>query len=167
MRVNLYDIFTQDEIVKTFSLDFDISNEIVRSGVSFEKPAHINRIFTKGISDIRLELNVAAPCSCICDRCLKSFKKDFKFKREFIITRDFLTDSDNEVFLDSSGFLDLKQLTIQEIIVEIPTVLLCSDDCQGLCPVCGNPKSEGCKCEVQQVKDDRMSVFDKLFYEND
>ena len=49
-------------------------------------------------------------------------------------------------FYDAGGFdpdEDLRQL----LVVEVPTVLVCSSDCRGLCPRCGANLNEGeCAC---------------------
>jgi uncharacterized protein len=42
---------------------------------------------------------------------------------------------------------DLREL----LVVEAPSVLLCRDDCKGLCPRCGaNLNSEACQCEADE-----------------
>ena len=45
-----------------------------------------------------------------------------------------------ELPFDENGRLDVRELCYQELVMEVPTVLLCSDDCAGLCPICGRRK---------------------------
>ena len=45
-----------------------------------------------------------------------------------------------------------------EILVDLPTKVLCSEDCKGICRVCGHNLNEGtCDCEDTGL-DPRMSV---------
>jgi len=162
MQINLNNIFTHDEIRKQLSADFDFSAEDISIDATFDEPVHMDAVLERGNSSVALRLSVKASSNCTCARCLKSFKKDYDFTREFYITRDVLTDPDNELFLEEDGTLDLELLTRQELTLEVPFILLCREDCPGLCPVCGRPKEEGCTCEVPEWTDPRLSVFDQL-----
>ena len=48
---------------------------------------------------------------------------------------------------------------------QIPTVLLCSADCAGLCPVCGKKKAE-CTCQpvehTEAPVDTRLAILKSL-----
>ena len=55
--------------------------------------------------------------------------------------------------------LNVEELLRQAILVELPLQPLCSEDCKGLCPKCGNNFNEGlCSCQ----KDADESPFIKL-----
>ena len=59
----------------------------------------------------------------------------------------------------------LPQAVFQELIFEIPPVLLCSADCQGLCPICGKKKAAGCTCQPADSAapvDARLSILKQL-----
>ena len=60
------------------------------------------------------------------------------------------------------GKLDIRDLAYTELVLEIPTVLLCSDDCAGLCPVCGNRKPCSCEHETNGQVDERLLILKKL-----
>ena len=73
---------------------------------------------------------------------------------------------DNE---DSEGFiivpdgmLDIGSLAKEDVILELPSKLLCSPDCKGLCSICGkNLNEEECGC-VDDVTDPRLAVLKDL-----
>ena len=69
-------------------------------------------------------------------------------ERDYLILRDRdLEDPIFELPCNEQGCIDLDELVYQELIFEVPAVLLCSADCQGLCPICGKKKAAGCSCK--------------------
>ena len=55
--------------------------------------------------------------------------------------------------------LDVDQLVGSEILIGWPTKILCSEDCKGICNVCGQNLNQGtCNCEDTSL-DPRMSVI--------
>ena len=71
--------------------------------------------------------------------------------------------SDAELPFDERGRLDLKELCYQELVSEIPSVLLCSEDCKGLCPICGRRNPCACTQETNgDVVDERLAILKTL-----
>ena len=54
-----------------------------------------------------------------------------------------------------------EELAREEILLEVPSVLLCSEDCLGLCPVCGQKRPCGCAPREAET-DPRLSVLKQL-----
>ena len=53
----------------------------------------------------------------------------------------------------------MAELVNADILLELPTSVVCGEDCKGLCPICGHNLNEGdCGCD-RSVPDRR---FDKL-----
>ena len=73
-----------------------------------------------------------------------------------------LSDPDAELSFTPDGKLDVRELAYTELVLEVPTVLLCSDDCAGLCPVCGNRKPCSCRHETSGSVDERLSILKQL-----
>jgi uncharacterized protein len=47
--------------------------------------------------------------------------------------------------------LNVTELVRQQILLSLPMRVVCSDDCQGLCPVCGHNLNEGsCGCPQEE-----------------
>jgi uncharacterized protein len=61
----------------------------------------------------------------------------------------------DELFIDDIEDLhnvDIFPTLVSDIILEIPIKPLHDEECQGLCPVCGQNLNEGdCDCEVETV----------------
>ena len=51
------------------------------------------------------------------------------------------------VFLDSEVF-DLEPVILEQLELDVPMRVLCRENCQGLCPVCGaNRNEQACDCD--------------------
>ena len=166
MLVDLNKIFRGEENNKQLELEFDFSEENVSYDAQFKKPVKVHLDLNKSDHETLIKLTVQAEAECSCARCLKLFNREFNFSQEFALTPDILTQPDIEIPVSSDNILDVKQLVLQELSLAIPTVLLCKEDCAGLCPYCGKPKEEGCNCQSEQV-DPRLAILKQLLKDND
>lgn len=162
MLVNLSNIFTRDENEKQLSAEFDFSAENVSYDATFNQPVKAELHLKKGDNETFIELTVHALATCTCARCLDQFEKSYDFTREFYISPKNLTEMENEIPVDDRNNLDVDRLVLQELSLEVEPILLCSEDCQGLCPICGRPKREGCGCQPEQWIDPRLSILKQL-----
>lgn len=94
-----------------------------------------------------LTLAVKAQIQGECARCLEPVEEDLVFERQWVLRQRDLEDQDIELPVAQGAVLDLHQLVYQEIIMEAPFLMVCSEDCSGLCPICGKKKVAGCTCQ--------------------
>ena len=102
-----------------------------------------------------------------CDRCLDP--ATFEIASE--VDEYYLFEEPEDAGDDEEGFelvgedkvIDLSGAVFDAIVMETPFVLLCRDDCRGLCPTCGcNLNREECDCaerEEQARADDEGNPF--------
>ncbi len=162
MLINLNKIFTRDEKEKQLCAEFDFSAENISYDAKFEKPVKAVLNLKKGNGEIFIKLCVQATAMCSCARCLKLFEKQFDFTQDFLVTPSILTELEPEIPVDGNYTLDVKQLVLQELSLEVPTVLLCKEECQGLCPICGRPMEENCGCQSEPQIDPRLLILKQL-----
>lgn len=116
------------------------------------EPKYFDAIFTppNRITEVRVELQcwptgkeitirgrVWGKRSVRCDRCLKVTEQDF-----------------DESFLQTAGatdeIIDIMSFVRQTLALTEDIQFLCSPDCKGLCPQCGQDLNEGvCKCQPE------------------
>lgn len=105
-----------------------------------------------------------------CNRCLKEFEHPMHvaFEEVFYPTVDVVTGvflpafDEEEIFpIDEHHQVDLTEAVRQNVLLAIPMVTLCQEDCPGLCPQCGHDLSLG-PCECQPEVDTRLSILEKL-----
>jgi len=105
-----------------------------------------------------------------CSRCLAEFTQDSDLEIHAAIRRgpqpldDGSKDAGNEdaFFFDGSDF-DPGEIILQEILLALPMKPLCSEECPGLCPLCGALKgSAECTCPTGDTVDPRWGPLVKL-----
>jgi uncharacterized protein len=78
-----------------------------------------------------------------CVRCLEDAKASVSFDIRDDISGD--GETDYKVINDT---VDLDKIIYNAVIMNAPTLLLCKEDCLGLCPSCGENLNNGkCKCK--------------------
>ena len=106
--------------------------------------------------------NFTADVAFACARCLEERTRRFHVIKTYCVREADLSDPDAELSFTPDGKLDVRELAYTELVLEVPTVLLCSDDCAGLCPVCGNRKPCSCRHETSGSVDERLSILKQL-----
>ena len=134
-------------------------------GFTLAAPAECDFSATLADDGAALLLCVKAQIESECARCLEPIHREYNFQREYWVRKRDVEDPDFELPCNEKGCLDLEELTFQELLFEVPTVLLCSPDCQGLCPICGKKKAAGCTCQPADnaaSADARLSILKQL-----
>ena len=76
----------------------------------------------------------------LCDRCLRTFRQPVRAEfTELCGTGEPISSSTeyDELFVNSGGVLDLREVFRQHLILNLPAKLLCNPQCVGMCPHCG------------------------------
>ena len=154
--------------VGRIAVDCSFSVEPI-TGVSFESDAHAVGEITDNGGYMRLRLHLSVPYTAACDRCLDEVRGvfDADFERT-VVTRGSLTEEqleenfDEYAVLDADGMLDVDREIAETMMLLFPKKILCAEDCEGLCPVCGKPRRLGdCGCVTKEI-DPRLAILQKL-----
>lgn len=131
----------------------DISCELPRdrldeiNGYSFIGPVNLKGTVQNRAGVVTLSYNADFTISAECDRCLSKFERSYSFDFEHILVRSLNSDNDEYVVTENDK-LDLDELAVNDILLQMPTKLLCKEDCKGLCPKCGADLNiSDCNCE--------------------
>lgn len=102
-----------------------------------------------------LTATVETPCA----RCLKPVLLPIKtqFSERFVTAVSWRSEEQHELAAEDLNLalfdgeaIDLDGLVREEILLAAPAQVLCREDCQGLCPVCGNDRNaRDCGCASQ------------------
>lgn len=134
-------------------------------GFRVPEPAGCTFTAVPTMDGAELTLQVQAAAEAECARCLAPVREEYEFTREYTVRPRDLEDPDFELPLDAQGCLEIEELIYQELIFEVPRVLLCSPDCLGLCPICGKKRAAGCSCQPAEdaaPPDARLSILKQL-----
>lgn len=111
----------------------------------------------------RINVTVLIPCG----RCLEDVKDNIEldFEKEVdmkLSTAEKVEAMDEQNYINGYN-LDVDKLVYDELLVNWPMKVLCSEDCKGLCGTCGtNLNLQTCDCE-RTDSDPRMARIRDIF----
>lgn len=109
------------------------------------------------VNDIRLRAGFDGKFEVLCARCVDpvpvplSGKFDLIFRPSSVDAESgerAITVDETEIgYYEESG-LSLEDVVREQVLLSLPTRTLCTEDCKGLCPSCGqNLNSASCNCD--------------------
>lgn len=85
-----------------------------------------------------------------CSRCGAKFVKEYNFT----VCETFVANPQNEEYVLENNKINLKSAIYDNFLMQFPSVLLCREDCAGLCDKCGqNLNYASCDCDKIQEED--------------
>ena len=162
MLLDLKQLFEIPDEQLQVDTSLDFSEEELLDGYSFSTPVLIKGKIVNRWESVMCDLNAQYTLNLTCDRCLEQFKQDFDSKLEYTLTRAEEDNySDNEYCVED-GTLDLKEFVMSHILLNLPSKVLCKQDCKGLCTSCGaNLNKEQCSCKKENI-DPRLEILGTL-----
>jgi uncharacterized protein len=130
-------------------------------GASFEEPVKVDLLASKSGDKLICRGKVRTSAKLECSRCLSVYDQPVISNLDFVIDfgestlpiyRD-KSEEDNYFIADpSSGFFQMDNLLREIIILALPLKPLCSEDCKGLCPICGTDLNKSrCSCVKKEI----------------
>jgi uncharacterized protein len=136
------------------------------------------RVSRKG-EQVRLRGDVSTAVEARCDRCLRpvTLPVEVGFDARYVPAEGDgaeageeaaeLKEDDLSFSVYEGDAVDVDELVREQVLLALPTRLLCRDECKGLCPVCGaDLNRETCACEQKEV-DPRWAALAALKQERE
>jgi uncharacterized protein len=93
----------------------------------------------------------------ICSRCLEKFNYPVNIELQEEYLKKEISDLE---------YFDLTDIFQENLLLTLPIKPICSKECKGLCPICGQNLNEGeCNCK-QEFIDPRMAKLKDYFAED-
>lgn len=132
-----------NQISRTDGASLDIKSRVDLSYPG-DHSVSVGSVFTDGklANDsgvLRISADIFYDAEFLCARCLRSF-----YENKVINVSNAPVENE---FVDEFMNFDLTSWAESEVWSSLPLRFLCSDDCDGLCPVCGGYASD-CSCKV-------------------
>ncbi len=142
--------------------------DLCAEGASFEKPVKVDLSVSKSGTQLICRGKVETSAKLECSRCLSVYSQPLVSGMDFVIDfgqnqYEVKSEEDNYFVVDpSSGFFQIDNMVREAILLALPLKPLCSEDCRGMCPICGTDlnKSE-CSC-VKRETDPRWEKLKGL-----
>lgn len=154
------------QIKKTIGTSLEVAYEKGASELGFTDLSLVNKVvvnvrLTNMGNYINVQGEIQFELALECIRCLSSFvlpaktifEVDYYQKISLVEPAEMaLTEKDLRMAYYTDDRIDLMEEIRQDIILAIPVKPLCQEDCQGLCPSCGQNLNIGkCNCQEEDI----------------
>jgi len=140
-------------------LDEDASADVAHAVLDISRLGA--KVLVKGTINIQLTSR--------CGRCLN----EFPYPVEVVFSEEYdpfeawvegeetmAVGPDLSFYVDDE--IDINELIKEQVLLSVPMKPLCSPECRGICPVCGNDLNKGtCGCKTKGT-DPRLAPLEKL-----
>jgi len=76
-------------------------------------------------------------------------------------------EGEKDIYAFQGDIIDITSEALKAIFVELPMQMLCSEDCRGLCPYCGQNQNLGsCECKDNHI-DPRLAILKNLIVDDE
>lgn len=149
-------------------LHLEESPEVLKleaEGATFEKPVKVELSVNKSQDQLVCRGKARTSVKLECSRCLNEYDQNISSELDFVIdlagNLDEMKSEEEGYFVadPSSTFFEIDDLLREAIILSLPLKPLCSEDCKGLCPICGidlNRSQCGCVKEETDPRWDQL-----------
>lgn len=165
MKIDLTNLFNGNE--KQVSIDYtvDMSDLIYSTYTPIKDGVNVKgRLFMKA-DVVFLDIVISFVFIGFCDRCAEELTKNISFSVKKVVVEKLQNENDDDDYIVvSNRVLDLDELVNEEVALNLPSKILCSDDCKGLCPKCGANLNIS-KCDCKSDVDPRMAALLQLLDE--
>jgi uncharacterized protein len=121
--------------------------------------------------EVRVQGHYTVEFSAPCDRCLVTARHpldagfDLFYRPASVIAYDEeieIDEGEAEIGFYDGGGMELEDILREQILLALPMQRVCSEDCKGICPVCGkNRNQSACDCHTN-AGDDRWRALGNL-----
>ena len=163
MQLDLRRLFEGDEQILPFVFALDLSDVQQWGDRPFQAPVKISGQATNRAGIVTVRYAADYLLSGNCARCLEPVEQKKHQEFTHTVVRKLNQQQDDDYIVCEDGVLDLDTVAQDDILLELPIRMLCSEDCKGLCPICGcNLNKEQCSCQQPEWKGRRIKAFDNL-----
>ncbi|HZX46152.1 MAG TPA: YceD family protein [Clostridia bacterium] len=127
--------------------------------LDFESPVVVNGSIERDGELLYVTGEVRAEVVLQCSRCLGTVRHPLRTG----FSQQYSEAGPGEEVLPVKGdSIDLREPVVESILLELPVKVLCSEECKGLCPICGADRNvKECGCSFHE-SDPRMQQLKRL-----
>ena len=144
--------------------------DLIEEEAVFLRPVWADIYVKKSGEQVFIKGKMSTCLNLVCCRCLNPFEFSVNsnfdlvyFPEEFDEIKEQLGSDDiNRLFYHKRS-INLREVVLEQLNLTFPFRPLCSENCQGICPVCGKLIAEGmCSC-VHSQPDPRFGKLKSLY----
>lgn len=164
MLLSLNNVFNNEGETLSINCSVSLQEEGLCAVSPFVTPVSVIGSVANRVGIVTLSAKVRFPYQGVCDRCAEPFTRDFRFDLEHTLVRQLNNGENDDYLVVENGVLDLDELVRTDILLALPSKMLCKEDCQGLCSVCGQNQNQN-RCNCKKPIDPRLAALAQLLEE--
>ena len=119
-------------------------------GYTFAEPVQMHGELHNRAGIVTLQSTVSCTLDAVCDRCLAPIHRQYSYDFSHVVVPSLR--SEGEVYdtylVADQDRIDMNETAISDLLLMLPTKMLCREDCKGLCYICGCDLNEStCDCQ--------------------
>lgn len=135
--------------------------EVLGDQVRFDRIAAEGTFFGTG-ARVSIEGAVTAAVTSRCAKCLEPVTRSLRAELHLLFARQ-ADPEDPDLYTFEGSKVDLTDAVRDALLLEMPYRFLCSEDCKGLCPICGINLNLGtCTCQEGAIATNPFSALKAL-----
>lgn len=162
MLLQLKEVFQNDGHKLNVDYSLPMQEVELNGDFPFKSPVLLNvmAVNRAGLVDLIVKANLEITTHC--DRCFDDLVVPLEFTFNHRLAVD-LNDEENDEYIETPDYqLDIDDLIVSDVLLEMPSKILCSNDCKGLCQTCGHNLNDGeCECSKAPA-DPRLEILKQL-----
>lgn len=161
MLVELEPIFNNEGASASLNYEINMSEEALFGGYPFKNPVRVSGSIANktGIVEIKAIANFELYLEC--DRCAKEIVKPVSASVEHTLVTNVNDERNDELLVVQEMKFNLDPLVKEDIFLTLPNKFLCSENCKGVCPACGEDLNLG-QCGCEKPADPRLEALKQL-----
>lgn len=161
MFIELEPIFNNVGESFSFNCELDLSGCEYGGIYPFKAPVMVEGVVKNTAGIVGIDMRVKVSYDGLCDRCAESVKREMDYKFSHTLVSTLNNEENDELMLIEDMHFYLDPLVTEDIFLSLPTKILCSEDCKGLCPRCGANLNTG-SCSCKKEIDPRLAALQEL-----
>ena len=160
--LELEPVFNSEGARQSFEYSLDLSDLYYNGGYPFKDPVRVKGIVSNSTDIVTVDAEACFTLCLSCDRCACEVVRSFSVPVSHTLVTHVEDETNDELIVIDSYHYDIDPLVREDIILFIPTKILCKDECKGICTQCGKNLNAG-PCECKKATDQRwdaLSMFD-------
>ncbi|MCX7711902.1 MAG: DUF177 domain-containing protein [Clostridia bacterium] len=149
------------------SLELEISENLEGlessvEGFEFEDPVDFKGTLVNIGGILKLDGHLDVAYTSKCSRCLKDLKSEMSVTiRESFVNGEKLADEDSYTY--EGNYVSIDKALKDNIVLNLPVRQLCTEECKGLCKICGGDlNAKDCDCK-EETMNPQMEVLKNFF----
>ncbi len=148
MKFNLREIFQIEGLKKPIQYEIALEELSDVRGYKFAEPVKVCGEIANRAGIVTLRYKASCILDVLCDRCLKPFKQEhtYDFSHTVVPALHSGSSAYDTYIVAENESIDMNETVLTDLLLMFPTKVLCSEDCKGLCYICGCDLNE-CTCD--------------------